>query len=40
MAGRSAAAAALISGEVMAFRLFSLQAKEKPRPQGRGLNFR
>src|SRR5882672_7944260 len=39
MTGRSAAAAGRISGEDMAFRLFSLQAKEKPRPSGRGSNL-
>src|SRR6266567_3885960 len=39
MAERSAAVAGLISGEDMASRLFSLQAKEKPRPSGRGSNL-
>src|SRR6267378_5385549 len=39
MAERSAAMAGLISGEDMASRLFSLSAKEKPRPSGRGLNL-
>src|ERR1700733_4054557 len=38
MTGRSAATAGLISSEDMARRLFLSAPKEKPRPQGRGLN--
>src|SRR5580698_1092308 len=39
MAGRSAAVAGLISGADISRRLFSLCAKGKPRPMGRGSNW-